>query len=90
MSGGTALLTFSIGPVHSFIEQARRISDVWAGSYLLSHLTRQAISEAHRAGGCEMIFPFLPKGSTIPDGLPNRRPTSPPVSGGSVWVGRGY
>ncbi|PYQ57749.1 MAG: hypothetical protein DMF53_21825, partial [Acidobacteria bacterium] len=57
---------------HSFIEQARRISDVWAGSYLLSHLTRQAISEAHRAGGCEMIFPFLPKGSTIPDGLPNR------------------
>jgi CRISPR-associated protein Cmr2 len=72
MSGETALLTFSIGPVHSFIEQARRISDVWAGSYLLSHLTRQAIGEAHRADGYEMIFPFIPKGSPIPNGLPNR------------------
>jgi CRISPR-associated protein Cmr2 len=68
----TALLTFSIGPVHSFIEQARRVADVWAGSYLLSHLTRQAISVAHRDPGSEMIFPFIRKGEPVPNGVPNR------------------
>jgi len=68
----TALLTFGIGPVHSFIHQARRIADLWAGSYLLSHLTRQAIAIPHRRSDCEMVFPHIPRGENIPDGLPNR------------------
>ncbi len=74
MARETALLTFGIGPVHSFIAQARRIADVWAGSYLLSHLIRQAIGVIHRDAdpACQMIFPFLAKGEDIPDGLPNR------------------
>jgi CRISPR-associated protein Cmr2 len=74
MKRETALLTFGIGPVHSFIAQARRIADVWAGSYLLSHLIRQAIGVIHRDADpdCRMIFPFLAKGDDIPDGLPNR------------------
>lgn len=70
MSPDTALLTFSIGPVHAFIAQARRLADLWAGSYLLSHLIRQAVSELRRQGG-EMVFPFL-EGEKIPDGIPNR------------------
>ncbi len=68
----TALLTFGIGPVHTFIHQARRIADLWAGSYLLSHLTRQAIGVAHRRADCEMVFPYIHKDEDIPDGLPNR------------------
>ncbi|HET9227771.1 MAG TPA: type III-B CRISPR-associated protein Cas10/Cmr2 [Thermoanaerobaculia bacterium] len=71
MSRDTALLTFGIGPVHSFIHQARRVADLWAGSYLLSHLTRQAISIPHRRSDCEMVFPHIPT-ENIPDGLPNR------------------
>jgi CRISPR-associated protein Cmr2 len=72
MSGETALLTFGIGPVHSFIAQARRVSDVWAGSYLLSHLTRQAISVVKNDKQCQMIFPYIEEKKGIPDGLPNR------------------
>jgi CRISPR-associated protein Cmr2 len=69
----TALLTWSMGPVHEFIAQARRIADVWAGSYLLSHLTRQAIGAVHRDPDGEMLFPYLERGAAvIPDGLPNR------------------
>lgn len=71
MTGGTALLTFGIGPVHSFIAQARRVADVWAGSDLLSHLIRQAMRTARDAGG-EMVFPFLAHGENIPPGVPNR------------------
>lgn len=72
MSRGTALLTFGIGPVHTFIAQARRVSDVWSGSYLLSHLIRQAISFVRNQSGCGMVFPYLAPGENIPEGLPNR------------------
>ncbi|MFY9825291.1 MAG: type III-B CRISPR-associated protein Cas10/Cmr2 [Thermoanaerobaculia bacterium] len=71
MSRETALLTFGIGPVHSFIAQARRVSDVWAGSYLLSDLTRQAIRVIKEDPDSQMIFPYL-EGANIPEGLPNR------------------
>jgi CRISPR-associated protein Cmr2 len=71
MPGETALLTFGIGPVHTFILQARRLADLWAGSYLLSHLMRQAIQVVHGDPECAMVFPFL-DGENIPDGLPNR------------------
>ena len=74
MSGATSLLTFGIGPVHTFIAQARRIADVWAGSYLLSHLVRQAMGVIRQEADAraQMIFPFLAKGEPIPDGVPNR------------------
>jgi CRISPR-associated protein Cmr2 len=72
MSRETALLTFGIGPVHTFIAQARRVSDVWSGSYLLSHLIRQAIGFVRNQDGCEMVFPYLKPDEHIPDGLPNR------------------
>lgn len=75
MSSAKSLLTFGIGPVHTFIAQARRIADVWAGSYMLSHLVRQAMGVVHREPDprAQLIFPFVEKGSdAIPDGVPNR------------------
>jgi CRISPR-associated protein Cmr2 len=65
-------LSFALGPVHSFIAQARRIADLWAGSDLLSHLTRQALGVAHRDPGCATVYPFFDRGEDIPDGIPNR------------------
>lgn len=75
MNGATSLLTFGIGPVHTFIAQARRIADVWAGSHLLSHLVRQAMGVVHRDEDerAHLIFPFIDKREAgIPDGVPNR------------------
>ncbi|HEY6137618.1 MAG TPA: type III-B CRISPR-associated protein Cas10/Cmr2 [Thermoanaerobaculia bacterium] len=66
----TALLTFSIGPVHSFIGQARRIADLWAGSRILSGLASAAIDTLHKEG-IEPVFPAARQGA-IPRGLPNR------------------
>ena len=71
MAGATALLTFGIGPVHTFIIQARRLADLWAGSYLLSDLVRQAMTVVRDTPGCAMVFPYI-EGNNIPDGLPNR------------------
>lgn len=67
----TALLTFSIGPVHTFIAQARRVADLWAGSSVLSHLIASGI-RALRAKGGTMVFPALADGVDPPEGLPNR------------------
>jgi CRISPR-associated protein Cmr2 len=65
-----ALLTFSLGPVQSFISQARRVADLWAGSDLLSHLVETAIGELGRRGG-SLVFPAAEPGN-LPKGLPNR------------------
>lgn len=69
-----ALLTFSVGPVHTFIVQARRVADLWTGSEVLSHLVRRAL-----AAGCALdakpIFPAVDPADLPhdqPRGLPNR------------------
>lgn len=85
MSRDTALLTFSIGPVHAFIAQARRLADLWAGSYLLSHLIRQAVSKLREHGG-EMVFPYV-RGKEIPDGIPNRFVCRVPAPEANVIAG---
>ncbi|KGP75446.1 hypothetical protein JT05_10510 [Desulfosporosinus sp. Tol-M] len=56
------LLVFSIGPVQGFIAAARKIEDLWSGSYLLSYLTERSILtvlELAEAQGipCEMVYP---------------------------------
>jgi CRISPR-associated protein Cmr2 len=38
LKGQPALLSMSVGPVQGFIAQARSVSDLWAGSHLLSSL----------------------------------------------------
>lgn len=72
MTSATALLTFSIGPVHTFIAQARRVADLWAGSDLLSHLISTAIERLRATPDCELLFPWVARADDIPDGLPNR------------------
>ncbi len=50
------LFIFTIGPVQSFIAQARKTQDLYAGSQLLSDLIGFAIDEVKSQG--EIIFPY--------------------------------
>lgn len=52
------LIIFTIGPVQSFIAQARKTQDLYAGSYLLSHLTDFAIKDLKKQlNDATIIFP---------------------------------
>jgi CRISPR-associated protein Cmr2 len=54
------LLSFSIGPVQRFIAQARRTSDLWAGSALLSRLLLAgALPIVETLGPDHVVFPVL-------------------------------
>jgi CRISPR-associated protein Cmr2 len=48
---------FTLGPVQSFVAQARRTRDFWAGSFLLSWLSAVAI-QAVKAQGGDVRFPI--------------------------------
>lgn len=52
----TYLMTIALGPVQDFIAAARRLRDLWFGSYLLSELSKQAARSIQAKGG-ELIFP---------------------------------
>jgi CRISPR-associated protein Cmr2 len=57
---GAAFLSFSLGPVQTFIAAARSVRDLWSGSYLLSWLTFQAMRPLLDAvGPSAFIFPAL-------------------------------
>src|SRR5260370_42700408 len=63
----TYMLMFSLGPVQSFISQARKTRDLWIGSFLLSKLMEAAME------GIDGTFVFPGErtiNGTIPD-LPN-------------------
>lgn len=49
------LFLFTIGPVQSFISQARKTKDLWAGSRILSDLIKAAIE---KVGRDHIIFPY--------------------------------
>lgn len=51
MDTNETTIIFSIGPVQSFIAQARKTQDLWVGSYLLSYLTGVALHEFMISGG---------------------------------------
>ncbi len=55
-------LQFSLGPVQSFVSQARRTRDLWAGSFLLSYLSGQAMDATIRHQG-KIVFPIVTDGS---------------------------
>ena len=60
------LFLFTITPVQSFVEQARKTQDLYAGSFLLSHLCRTAIKKIESDySGC-IIFPDI-KNPSIPN-----------------------
>lgn len=55
-----AFLLFTIGPVQEFIAKAKKTSDLWAGSFLLSYLTFSAIEVIMKELGPDhVIFPNL-------------------------------
>ncbi|MBA5249000.1 MAG: type III-B CRISPR-associated protein Cas10/Cmr2 [Gammaproteobacteria bacterium] len=55
----TTILHFSLGPVQGFIGQARRTRDLWAGSFLLSWLSAQAMAALVTEYQGVMIFPKI-------------------------------
>ncbi|MCX7094132.1 MAG: type III-B CRISPR-associated protein Cas10/Cmr2 [Methylobacter sp.] len=56
MSENLQYFHFTLGPVQSFVAQARRTRDFWAGSFLLSWLSAVAMVAVKKQGG-EIIFP---------------------------------
>jgi len=55
-----AFLLFTIGPVQSFISKARKTSDLWAGSYMLSYLIWHSMKPlVEELGPDVIIFPNL-------------------------------
>lgn len=50
------LFLFTIGPVQSFISQARKTQDLWSGSKLLSDLIKSVIEEFEKNNG-SVVFP---------------------------------
>lgn len=59
-----SLLLISIGPVQSFIESARKLEDLWSGSFVLSWLSENAIemllttAKEHNIA-MEMVYPMV-------------------------------
>jgi CRISPR-associated protein Cmr2 len=51
----TTHLHFTFGPVQGFVAQARRTRDLYAGSFLLSHLALTAMKAARDAGGTVLL-----------------------------------
>jgi CRISPR-associated protein Cmr2 len=51
-----SILHFTLGPVQGFVAQARRTRDLWAGSFLLSWLSGQAMAAVLEQGG-RIVFP---------------------------------
>lgn len=65
------LLIFTIGPVQSFIAQARKVQDLAVGSKLLSNLIAKAMNYAIVKAKAEIIFPYYEENKTEVD-YPNR------------------
>jgi CRISPR-associated protein Cmr2 len=63
----THLFLFTIGPVQSFIAQARKVHDLYSGSKLLSDLCRVAAKHFVIAHGGKVVFPDIES-----DSIPNR------------------
>lgn len=59
------LFLFTITPVQSFVAQARKTQDLYAGSFLLSHLCRIAANKGKN--NWDIIFPDISN-----DSIPNR------------------
>src|SRR5256885_7639940 len=61
------MLLFSLGPVQTFIAQARKTRDLWIGSLLLSKLMETAMDGIKG----DFIFPATRKVEDTPD-IPNK------------------
>lgn len=51
------LFLYTVGPVQSYIEQSRKTHDLYAGSRILSELTKSAMEEIVKNKNNEIVFP---------------------------------
>lgn len=65
------LFIFTIGPVQSFIENSRKIRDMYAGSRFLSEIMNEAIQWIKENSAAEVIFPLGTEGKAGSN-IPNR------------------
>jgi len=65
------MLLFSLGPVQSFIVQARKTRDLWLGSYLLAKLMEAAMKEIDKPE-VNFVFPTYRKVDGRNANLPNK------------------
>lgn len=66
-----ALFAFTIGPVKSFIDNSRKMNDLYGGSLILSKLTHKAIEYVNKKGGFEVVFPVVNEDEEFLN-IPNR------------------
>ncbi len=66
----SALIVLTIGPVQSYINQARRTQDLWQGSRILSYLAAAAVHLDPKDPAAEVIYPAIAADQT--DNIPNR------------------
>lgn len=58
--GNTSLVLFTLGPIQRFVTAARKTTDLWAGSYMLSYLSWQAMQViCDEYGPDAIVFPDL-------------------------------
>lgn len=57
MSENKFILTLSVGPVQGFIAAARKTRDLWAGSQLLSDISKSVARALKNESDVELIFP---------------------------------
>jgi len=71
--GKKHLFLFTIGPVQSFIFQARKTQDLYAGSQLLCELVRKATQELRsKCPNVEFVFPHADVVTKTNASIPNR------------------
>lgn len=66
----SAIIVLTIGPVQSYISQARRTQDLWQGSRILSYLASAGVHHAINQPQAEVIYPSIKLNQT--DNIPNR------------------
>ncbi|MBY6269756.1 type III-B CRISPR-associated protein Cas10/Cmr2 [Parageobacillus thermoglucosidasius] len=83
MSG--SLLYVTIGPVQSFIQQARKTQDLYIGSLLLSHLSRIGMNFVQKKYNATIIFPN-PDNESVPNRFIANIPANQPIDEIGIMV----
>lgn len=73
---------FTLGPVQSFVAQARRTRDFWSGSFLLSWLSAVAMQEVIRQTKDEDAIKFPTQNKNYLLHLTGQKQNNPPQQGG--------
>mgnify|MGYP000471753756 CR=1 FL=1 len=72
-----AILIFTFSPIQSFIGEARRAADLYAGSKILSRLANAAVSQIRQEAGIEsVIYPISESAEDTPNVLVAQVPSA--------------